>query len=170
MLELNKIRADFPHLARCVYLNTAAAGLSWTGQGKAAARFYDSTKALGMGGAVEWAATVTAAKRELGALMDVSPQCVHFVGSTTEALNLIALSLPLQQGDKVVVAEDEFPSVVHAWLGWQARGVELIQVPIAQEAERTAALRSVPVFWPAPSRSDSMRRAARRARSFLISA
>jgi len=140
MLDLQKIRSDFPHLARCVYLNTAAAGLSWAGQGNAAAKFYDSTKTLGMGGAAEWAAHVTAAKRELGALMDVSPQRIHFVGSTTEALNLVALSLPLEHGDAVVIAEDEFPSVVHAWLGWQARGVELIQVPIATEAQRTQTL------------------------------
>jgi selenocysteine lyase/cysteine desulfurase len=139
-MDLHKIRADFPHLTRCVYLNTAAAGLSWVGQGKAAAEFYDSGKARGMGGAVEWAAKVTAAKRELGSLMDVSPHCIHFVGSTTEALNLVALGLPLKRGDKVVVAQDEFPSVVQAWLGWQTKGVELIQVPIACETERTDAL------------------------------
>ena len=140
MLVLKKIRADFPHLARCIYLNTAAAGLSWAGQGQAAAKFYDSAKALGMGGAAEWAATVTVAKRELGELMGVAPHCVHFVGSTTEALNLVVLSLPLQRDDRVVFAQDEFPSVVQAWLGWQAQGVELVQVPIMHEAQRTEAL------------------------------
>jgi cysteine desulfurase/selenocysteine lyase len=140
MLDLSKIRADFPHLSSCVYLNTAAAGLSWVGQGKAAAEFYDSAKARGIGGAVDWAAKVTAAKRELGGFMDVSPHCIHFVGSTTEALNLVILSLPLKRGDKVVVAQDEFPSVMYAWLGWQTKGVELIQVPIPRETERTEAL------------------------------
>jgi cysteine desulfurase / selenocysteine lyase len=140
MLDITKIRAHFPHLARCVYLNTAAAGLSWAGQGEAAAEFYGSSKALGMGGAVEWAAKVTAARSELGSLLHVPPQCLHFVGSTTEALNLLASSLPLQRGDRVVVAQDEFPSVVHAWLTWQSKGVELIQVPIAHETDRTAAL------------------------------
>ena len=55
MLDTDRVRAAFPHLARCVYLNTAAAGLSWVGQGKAAAEFYDSGKSKGMGGAAEWA-------------------------------------------------------------------------------------------------------------------
>jgi cysteine desulfurase/selenocysteine lyase len=140
MLDLDEVRAAFPYLARCVYLNTAAAGISWTGQGRAVAAFYDSAKSTGIGGETAWAQKVTAAKHELAHLMDVPPQCIHFVGSTTEALNLVALSLPLRRGDKVVFAQDEFPSVIQAWLGWQAEGVEVIQIPIASELERTAAL------------------------------
>ena len=62
MLDTDKVRAAFPHLARSVYLNTAAAGLSWRGQAEATAEFYDSGKAKGMGGALEWAAKVTGAK------------------------------------------------------------------------------------------------------------
>ena len=140
MLDIAKVRAAFPHLSDCVYLNTAAAGLSWSGEGRAAAEFYDFGKSRGMGGTLEWAAKVSAAKAELGNLMQVPPHCIHFVGSTTEALNLIALSLPLRPGERVVMAEDEFPSVVQAWMGWQSRGVELVQVPIAREALRTDAL------------------------------
>lgn len=137
MLNLNDVRAAFPYLARCVYLNTAAAGISWTGQGKAAAEFFDSAKASGMGGEAEWAGKVIAAKQELASLMEVAPQSVHFVGSTTEALNLVALSLPLRPGDKVVLARDEFPSIVQAW---QDRGGQLIEVTIPNELERTEAL------------------------------
>lgn len=140
MLDINQIRASFPFLQRSVYLNTAAAGLSWVGQGEAAAQFYDSGKARGMGGALEWAAKVTAAKWELANLLDVPADTIHFVGSTTEALNLVAQSLPLKRGDRVVVAQDEFPSVIHSWLSWQDKGVELVHPPIADEAERTEAL------------------------------
>lgn len=140
MLDLDEVRAAFPYLARCVYLNTAAAGLSWAGQGKAAAEFYDSAKATGIGGETAWAEKVTAAKHELAHLMDVPPECIHFVGSTTEALNLVALSLPLRRGDKVAFAQDEFPSVIQAWLDWQNDGVELVPVPISNELERTESL------------------------------
>jgi len=140
MLDTDQVRAAFPHLARCVYLNTAAAGLSWMGQGNAAAEFYDSVKSKGMGGALQWEAKVTATKWELSNVLDVPTHRIHFVSSTTEALNLVALSLPLKHGDKVVVAQDEFPSVAQSWLSWENRGVELIQVPIATEAERTQAL------------------------------
>ena len=142
MLNLNDVRAAFPYLARCVYLNTAAAGLSWTGQGKAVAEFFDSAKATGIGGESEWAGKVTAAKHELASLLDVAPQSIHFVGSTTEALNLIALSLPLQRGDRIVLAQDEFPSVIQAWQSWEGQGVEILQVAIPDELERTETLRA----------------------------
>ena len=48
------VREDFPYLRDCVYLNTAAAGLSWTGQGTAAARFYDEAKSRGFNGMHVW--------------------------------------------------------------------------------------------------------------------
>jgi cysteine desulfurase/selenocysteine lyase len=140
MLDINQVRACFPFLQRGVYLNTAAAGLSWVGQGKAAAQFYDVGKARGMGGALEWAAKVTAAKWELANLTAVPAHNIHFVGSTTEALNLVAQSLPLERGDRVVVAQDEFPSVIHSWLSWRDKGIELLHPEITYEAERTEAL------------------------------
>jgi hypothetical protein len=48
--DTQALHADFPHLAERCYLNTAAAGLSWSGQGSAAAEFYDLAKARGMNG------------------------------------------------------------------------------------------------------------------------
>jgi selenocysteine lyase/cysteine desulfurase len=140
MLDIERVRAAFPYTARAVYLNTAAAGLSWAGLGKAAAEFFDIGKSKGMGGSPEWTTKVEAAKWELANLVGVPSHTIHFVGSTTEALNLVVQSLPLERGDQVVIAQDEFPSVVQAWLGWQAQGVELTQVPIVREANRTEAL------------------------------
>jgi selenocysteine lyase/cysteine desulfurase len=140
MLDINAVRAAFPFLEHNVYLNTAAAGLSWNGQGRAAAEFYDRGKAKGMGGAAEWAAAVAATKAELAELVKVPAHCIHFVGSTTEALNLVAHSLALNSGDKVVLAADEFPSVMQSWQSAQRRAVELIQVPISHEPDRTEAL------------------------------
>jgi selenocysteine lyase/cysteine desulfurase len=70
----------------------------------------------------------------------VKAHSVHFVGSTTEGLNAIVLSMPLGRGDRVVVAEDEFPSVMLPWLARESRGVEVIRVPIPSEAERSEAL------------------------------
>jgi selenocysteine lyase/cysteine desulfurase len=67
---------------------------------------------------------------------------VHFIGSTTEALNLLALSIPLQSDDRVVMADDEFCSVVMPWQRWQSGGVKLDLVPIVSEAQRTEALAS----------------------------
>ncbi len=134
------MRHMFPYLQDHAYLNTAAAGLSWTGQGAAAAAFYDSIKSEGMQGATEWRERAHAVRIQLAELLGVSAAAVHFIGSTTEGLNLVALSLPLRPSDRVVIAEDEFPSVAYAWGALRRRGVEVIEVPIPSEAQRTEAL------------------------------
>lgn len=140
MFASEEIRKAFPCLADCVYLNTASAGLSWAGQGAAAAEFYDGAKAKGIGGSHQWAARADVAKEAIGRLLGVSASRVHFAGSTTEALNLIALAMPLEYGDRVVVADDEFTSVVEPWVTLSRRGVVLHRVPIRNEQDRTRAL------------------------------
>src|SRR6185295_3225974 len=107
MLDMDAVRASFPYLSSCTYLNTASAGLSWRGQGAAAAEFYDVDKSTGINGMNRWRAKADAARAELASLLGVKAHSVHFVGSTTEGLNAIALSMPLGRGDRVVVADDE---------------------------------------------------------------
>jgi cysteine desulfurase / selenocysteine lyase len=140
MLDIAPTRAAFPFLTENTYLNTAAAGLSWKGQGTVAAGFFDAAKSQGVLGASQWAAKAVATKTELAALLGVPSHRIHFVGSTTEALNIVALSLPLASGARVVLADDEFPSVVHCWWSRLQSGVELVRVPIPDESKRTEAL------------------------------
>jgi len=139
MFNVTRIRESFPLLARSAYLNTASVGLSWQGQGEAAAEFYQ-IKAQGSLGAPLWTGRVEATRRELAALLHVSASAIDFASSTTEALNLIALAIPLARGDRVVVAEDEFPSVILPWTSLAANGIELVRVPVRCEAERTQLL------------------------------
>jgi cysteine desulfurase / selenocysteine lyase len=138
-LDERQIRASFPHLAQCVYLNTASVGLSWAGEGAAAAEFYDA-KAQGSGAMSLWAERTEATKRLLAELLNIHPARLEFVSSTTEALNLIALGIPLARGQRVVVAEDEFPSVMLPWTNRIREGVELARVPIGRECDRTQIL------------------------------
>lgn len=140
MLAIDEVRTRFPYLAQCTYLNTASAGLSWRGQGAAAAEFFDNEKMLGINGMEQWHARADATRAELAALLNVTGSRINFVGSTTEALNLMAHSWPLQPGDEVLVADDEFPSIINAWWSHVARGVHLRRVPIESEAERSTIL------------------------------
>jgi cysteine desulfurase / selenocysteine lyase len=135
-LDDRRIRASFPYLERCVYLNTASVGLSWTGEGQAAAEFYGA-KAQGSAAMSVWAERTEATRRQLALLLGIEPGRIDFVSSTTEALNLIALGIPLAKGQRVVVAEDEFPSVVLPWTNRIRDGIKLARVPVAREPDRT---------------------------------
>lgn len=139
MLDPTEIRRSFPHLAANVYLNTASAGLSWVGQDLAAAEFYRD-KASGIASHEHWLNKADETRALLGQLLAVPAERIQFTGSTTEAMNLIALALPLTHGDSVVVADDEFSSVIAPWATLQRNGVRLNRIHIRNESDRTRAL------------------------------
>jgi cysteine desulfurase / selenocysteine lyase len=136
-IDIERVRRDFPFLNETIYLNTAAAGISWSGLGSAAARFYDRMLSQGYDGREEWRAIASRVQGALAKLMNVEPESIGFVGSTTEALNLVAHALPVKSGDRVVFAEDEFPSLRMALGVLGSRGADLRPVRIDAEARRT---------------------------------
>jgi cysteine desulfurase / selenocysteine lyase len=139
MTGVARIRESFPYLEECVYLNTASVGLSWRGAGDAAAEFYQSTS-RGTASRNTWLEKAEATRRDLGDIIHVPANSIEFLGSTTEALNIIALSMKLGPGDQIVLAADEFPSVVHAWTSRLKDRIEVVRVPIEREEDRTRAL------------------------------
>lgn len=134
------LRAPFPYLRERVYLDTAAAGLVWTGHGGAVSRFYDEVKDRGIDARPQWQAKTQRVRERLARWLGISSQDVTFVSNTTEGLNLAARSLRLASGERVVVAADEFPSVLQAWEGARREGVDVTTVAIRSEAERQQAL------------------------------
>ena len=134
------VRADFPYAAECVYLNTAAAGLSWRGQGRAAASFYEGPKSRGMNGMAEWRARADDARARVARLTGVSAAEIRFTASTTEGLYLSLGAIPFEDGDEIVLAADEFPSVVAACENAPRAAITLRRVVVPDEASREGAL------------------------------
>src|SRR6478735_10455561 len=134
------LRAPFPHLRDRVYLDTAAAGLCWAGHGAAVARFYDEVKNRGYDARPEWQAMTQRVRTRLAEYLHAQPGDVTLVSNTTEGLNLAALSLRFRAGDRIVMAEDEFPSVARIWESARRAGAELVAVAIPSETERQSAL------------------------------
>jgi cysteine desulfurase / selenocysteine lyase len=134
------LRAPFPHLERRVYLDTAAAGLCWAGHGAAVARFFDEVKNRGYDARPEWQAMTQKVRTRLAGWLNARPEDVTFVSNTTEGLNLAALSLRFQPGDRIVLAADEFPSVSRIWEAARRAGADLVAVEIPGESQRQDAL------------------------------
>jgi cysteine desulfurase/selenocysteine lyase len=139
-LRIQQVRAAFPYLARCTYLNTASTGIAWPGQADAVAELYRVDQAEGYNGMPRWHARADACRERIGALLNVPAADVEFTRSTTEGLNLLALAIPLAVGERVVFAADEFPSVALPWGGRASGGAEVVRVPVDDETRRTDAL------------------------------
>ena len=135
-------REPFPYLRERVYLDTAAAGLTWRGHGTAVARFYDDVKSRGYDARPEWQAVTQKLRSRLAGLLGVASADVTFVSNTTEGLNLAAQSLRFAAGDRIVLAADEFPSVARIWEAARGAGAQVVPVPIANEESRADSLLS----------------------------
>ncbi|NUB45657.1 aminotransferase class V-fold PLP-dependent enzyme [Fertoebacter nigrum] len=148
MLNTNTVTEDapaccaalFPVTRDCVYLDTGSAGLAPAGMGAAAAQFYDVAKTMGYNGRAIWQDRAAHVRGALATFLAVEGPEIEFLSGTTDALNLVAHSMPWQPGDEVVFAEDDFPSVRLAWLAAERAGATLKPVAIPSEAERTEAL------------------------------
>ena len=137
-----EIRRFFPYLERVLYLNTASAGISWSGAGRASAEFYNDALGKGINGLPDWQAKALGLRLKLAALLQVRLDAVGFIGSTTEAMNLTAHSIRFNPGDEVLLAQDEFPSVIYPWLQVAAADpqVTVVPIPVPCEEDRESVL------------------------------
>jgi selenocysteine lyase/cysteine desulfurase len=71
----------------------------------------------------------TGARTLTAQMLDATPEEIAFVSSTSAGVSQIAEGLDWRPGDRVVIAEGDFPSNVYPWLNLQRRGVEVRMIP-----------------------------------------
>jgi len=117
--------------ATSVYLNHAASGPLPARSAAALERYVrnrlDPT-ALYQAGAQDYDAT--ALRRKLARLLNAPSERIGFVPTTSDGVAGLLNGIPWREGDKVVYAEGEYPSVVYAALALEARGVRPCAVPM----------------------------------------
>jgi cysteine desulfurase / selenocysteine lyase len=133
---LARVRADFPYLAGRAYLNSGGAGLAWRGQTAAAGRYYDDVASTGADGQRTWMRQGVLTRERVARLLAVPAGDVGFFRNTSEVLNLAANSVDWRAGDEVVVAADDFPSVVWPWVRAEAAGGRVVRVDPGTEEQR----------------------------------
>ncbi|QDK36478.1 aminotransferase class V-fold PLP-dependent enzyme [Bdellovibrio sp. NC01] len=82
-------------------------------------------------------------RKELAAFLGAHAGEIAFVQNTSSAVSTIALALNLQEGDKVLVPDNEFPSNYYPWKNLQRFGVELVPFTIKKDQTITEALSSL---------------------------
>ena len=110
------------------YLDTAAEGLPAPGM-EAAMGEYLREKRRGTPGRKKHFAKEEEARELAAQMLGAGSSEVAFAPTTSDALNLLAASLPFERGDEVVITDLEFPSNVLPWLALERRGVRTIVIP-----------------------------------------
>ncbi len=71
---------------------------------------------------------VESTRRLLADFLSVSEDEVALVGPTSDALSIVAAGFPFDEGDNVIIYQDDYPSNVYPWLALRERGVEVRSV------------------------------------------
>ncbi len=122
-------RGQFPVTARWRYFNHASVAPMPLAAVGAMARAAEATAADGAMDYEPRAAEVERVRTAAAGLLGVGRDDVAFVKNTTEGMALVAAGLDWRPGDRVVVPDHEFPTVLYPWLALADRGVEVTLVP-----------------------------------------
>lgn len=115
MLTERTRRHTFPTLAYMTYLNSAAEGIPPL-EVQAALNQYFEDKQAGMAGREAHAAQYQAVKALTGGLYGMSSDEIGICSCSSEAYNLAAMALQLQDGDEVIINDLDFPAGATPWL------------------------------------------------------
>jgi cysteine desulfurase/selenocysteine lyase len=118
--QWSEIRRDFPALARCVYLNAAAASPTPRPVRAAVEAFYRQLEEEGDAAWDEWMEKTEAVRARVARFVGAEADEVAFVPNTSTGINLI-VDLLAEDGP-VLAVEPEFPAVT---LPWIHHGVEV---------------------------------------------
>lgn len=116
----SELRALFPALHRWTWLNAAASSPLATPVADAMRAFVTDTEQQGDMGFPKWLATLDALRAACATLTGAKPEQVGFVGSTSQAMGVVARQLQGRGITEAVTLEGEFPSttvpLLHAGL------------------------------------------------------
>jgi selenocysteine lyase/cysteine desulfurase len=117
------LRAAFPVVKHCTYLNHAAMA-PLPGPVRTAMCKYIADRGVTFGREPRYEHVSNDLRAVLAWLINGAPEEIAFVQNTSEGLNIIANALPLHPGDNVIFCDMEFPANVYPWMNLQRRGIE----------------------------------------------
>jgi selenocysteine lyase/cysteine desulfurase len=136
-MDIEEARAYFPGTGNQVFLDAACISLLPT---QAAEALADFTAAVLNGPTHDASAhhialdrTADQPRREAARLIGARPDDIALVESTTQGLEIIAATVPLARGDKILVGDTEFLGLAIPWLPRREReGFHIETVPSRQ--------------------------------------
>ena len=128
--------------AEGTYLNSATMGLPPRATLAALAVAQDEWR-RGTAHAPGYDADVAAAREAYARLVGVPPETVAIGSQVSPQVAMVAAAVP--DGSTVLVPEGEFTSVTFPFLAQEARGIRVVEVPLAQIAEHVDASKG---WWP----------------------
>ncbi len=129
MLDMEQLRAYFPHTRHTIYFNHAAMAPLSTPVVEAIGRFLDLRHGhdiSNFGYALERG---NETRHMVAQVLGTEPEHIAFVQNTSLGLNMLTLGIDWQPGDRIAVPDCEFPANVYPFLNLERRGVKVDFIP-----------------------------------------
>ena len=128
---MSTLNDEFPHVEGLRYLNHAAVA-PWPRRAtEAVIAFAQQNMTIGARDYPQWLTVETRLRERLTNLLNApSSADVALVKNTSEALSFVAFGLDWNEGDQIVISDEEFPSNRVVWEALKPQGVKVIQVSL----------------------------------------
>jgi selenocysteine lyase/cysteine desulfurase len=128
-MRVEEIREQFPHTNHRIYLDHAATGPVSRPVKEAIDRFIEQRHSGVINNYADVIPQVNQTREKLAQLVGTSADRIAFVANTSTGLNILALGLPWQTGDRIAVPACEFPANVYPFKNLECRGVAVDFIP-----------------------------------------
>ena len=120
-----KWRSLFPVTAHSIYVNHAACSPVSTRVRSRLEKFLEESSTVAVDNYPQWLETREHLRGQVSKLLHADESAIAFVKNTSDGLNILASGLPWKTGDRIILADCEFPSNVYPFLNLKKRGVEI---------------------------------------------
>jgi cysteine desulfurase/selenocysteine lyase len=118
-------RSEFAVTRRLIYLNHAAVGILPQSSVVAVEELLRAHADAGVLGTWPFDERTGEYRETIARFIGAAAAEIAFVASTSAGASVLAQSIPWNDGDEIVLADDEFPSNVVPWLAVRERGVRV---------------------------------------------
>lgn len=126
MPDWKAVRALFPALRGCAYLNTATFGQLSTRSAEAVAAHFERRNRTACTDFLSWFDDHDRLREKIARLIHAEPDDIAFFQNASAALAVLMHGIRWREGDQVLTLEHEFPNQIYAPL---FPGLELIEAP-----------------------------------------
>jgi selenocysteine lyase/cysteine desulfurase len=138
------IRELFPICNSAIYLNNAGVAPTSTLVEKASQEWLADLVANGIHEGSQWEIKSAQIRNATANLIGAGEHEIAFIRNTSHGLALVAEGLTWKPGDEIAVCTSvEYPSNIYVWENLERHGVQLVQIPCAEEGVTEEAVRSV---------------------------
>ena len=125
MIDVNKIRKNFPVTKNLIYLDHAAVAPLHNGSKAVLEEYTEHFLNQGIKNYTYWYEKTENIRENFAKFIGADSSEIAFIKSTSAGLSVFANGINFKEDDNIIIPDIEFPSNVYPWLNLQKKGVNV---------------------------------------------